>query len=162
MKSNEKKVILVLLLILIVVIVVKVRSGGKEAGEGNLTKAGKLAKGNQVEEEFVQNLKDGTKLNKSETLSQTKTLGALEFNNIQLTNQNGQTLLLANVKNTGEAATTVQLIDVIILDKKGEQIGKISGIISPLEPEETVQFNTSTLEDYANAYDFQIVNKEVE
>ena len=162
MKSNEKKVILVLLLILIVVIVVKVRSGGKEAGEGNLTKAAKLAKGNQVEEEFVQNLKDGTKLNKSETLSQTKTLGALEFNNIQLTNQNGQTLLLANVKNTGEAATTVQLIDVIILDKKGEQIGKISGIISPLEPEETVQFNTSTLEDYANAYDFQIVNKEVE
>ena len=149
-----------LILILIVVIVVKVRSGGEK--EGDLMKSDEMAKGNRVEEEFVQNLKDGTKLNKSEVLSQTKTLGDLEFTNIQLTNQNGQTLLLADVKNTGTIVTGMQLIDVLILDKNGEQIGKISGIVSPLEAEETTQFNSSTLEDYANAYDFQVINKEVE
>ena len=160
MKRNEKKLILVLILILIVVIVVKVRSGGEK--ERDLMKSDEMAKGNRVEEEFVQNLKDGTKLNKSEVLSQTKTLGDLEFTNIQLTNQNGQTLLLADVKNIGTIATGMQLIDVLILDKNGEQIGKISGIVSPLEAEETTQFNSSTLEDYANAYDFQVINKEVE
>ena len=159
MKKQEKRRIAVLLLLLLIVVIVKVRMG--KGGENNDVN-NHLPVEDKIKEEFVEVLEDGTKLNKSEQLSRAKTVGALEFNNIQLTNQNGQTLLLADVKNTGEAATTVQLIDVIILDKKGEQIGKISGIISPLEPEETVQFNTSTLEDYANAYDFQIVNKEVE
>ena len=155
MKTNEKRLILILLLLLIIVIIIKLRAGAKPSiDESSQT--------NTTTEEFVQLLEDGTKVNTSETLQQAKQLGNLQFTNIQLTNQNGQSVLLAEVKNTGTTATELQLIDIIILDKNGEQLGKVGGIVTPLEPNESTQFNTSMTRDYANAYDFQVVEKEVE
>ena len=124
MKSKEKKFILVLLVILVVVIIVKVRSGGTDEN-GNIGKAKKAKGNNQVVEEYVETLDDGTKLNKSESLKQVKMLGSLEFRNIQLTNKNGQTVLLADVKNTGATATEMQLVDIVILDKNGTELGKV-------------------------------------
>lgn len=156
MKKQEKRRIVVLLLLLLIVVIVKVRMG--KGGENNDVN-NHLPVEDKVKEEFVEVLEDGTKLNKSEQLSRAKTVGALEFNNIQLTNQNGQTLLLADVKNTGEAATNMQLVDVIILDKNGGQLGTVVGVVAPLEAGQSMQFNTSMTMDYANAYDFQIVAK---
>ena len=49
--------------------------------------------------------------------------------------------------------------DVIILDEKGNELGKVGGIVSPLEPSGTTQFNSSMTIDYSNAYDFKIVKK---
>ena len=51
------------------------------------------------------------------------------------------------------------LVDVILLDKNGKEIVTLGGIISPLQPGEKKQFNTSMTLDYANAYDFKIVIK---
>ena len=155
MKTNEKRLILILLLLLIVVIIIKLRAGAKPS-------TNEPTQTNTTTEEFVQLLEDGTKLNTSQTLQQAKQLGNLQFTNIQLTNQNGQSVLLAEVKNMGTTATELQLIDIIILDKNGEQLGKVGGIVTPLEPNESTQFNTSMTRDYANAYDFQVVEKEVE
>ena len=156
MKKEEKRRIGLLLLLLLIVVIVKVQMGkGGESDDTNIN----LPVEERVKEEFVEVLEDGTKLNKSEVLSRAKTVGALEFNNIQLTNQNGQTLLLADVKNTGEAATKMQLVDVIILDKNGGQLGTVVGVVAPLEAGQSIQVNTSMTMDYANAYDFQIVAK---
>ena len=52
--------------------------------------------------------------------------------NIQLTNANGQSVLLADVKNTTSVATKMMLVS------------------------ESTQFSTSIQIDYANAYDFKI------
>jgi len=83
----------------------------------------------------------------------------VSYLHLQLTNKNGQTILLADVKNNGSTATDVILIDVIILDKVGSEIGKVGGIVSPLNAGETTQFNSSMTIDYTNAYDFKIVQK---
>ena len=156
MKKEEKRRIALLLVLLLIVVIVKVRMG--KGGENSDTDIS-VGTPDKVKEEFVEVLEDGTKLNKSEQLSQAKTVGALEFNNIQLTNQNGQTLLLADVKNTSSEATKMQLVDVVILDKNGGQLGTVVGVVAPLEAGQSIQFNTSMTMDYANAYDFQIVAK---
>ena len=114
---------------------------------------------NEVKEEFVEVLEDGTKLNKSEVLNTDKVVDGLSFKNIQLTNSNGQSVLLADVTNISSTATTLTLVDVVILDKNGNELGTVGGIISPLQPGASTQFNSSVTMDYANAYDFKIVKK---
>ena len=153
MKSNEKKGILILIIILIVVIVI---ARGRKTGEEDVPDVD-VAVENEVVEEFVEVLEDGTRLNKSETLNQAKTLGDLSFENIQLTNQNGQSVLLADVTNTGSTATELKTVDIIVLDKEGNELGTVGGLIIPLQPGQSTQFNSSVQTDYANAYDFKIV-----
>ncbi len=155
MKKNEKIFIWILILIIVIVIIVGLTRKNKRNEIAN----NNAVQENIVKEEYVEVLQDGTKLNTSETLSKAKKLGTLEFTNIQLTNRNGQTVLLADVKNTGTTRTEMQLVDVIILDKSGKELGKVGGIVSPLESGNTTQFNTSMTVDYANAYDFKVVSK---
>ena len=153
MKKNEKRMILILLVVLVIAIIIFAvnKNSNKNKGE------------NQTEEnnteKYVQVLEDGTKLNTSEQLNKTKQVGAYKFENMQLTEQGSQTVLLADVTNTSSSATNMQLLDVTLLDKNGKEIVTIGGIISPLQPGAKTQFNTSMTLDYANTYDFKITLK---
>lgn len=154
MKKNEKKMILVLLIILVIAIIIFAVNKNKKGDNNENT----LEENNAVEE-FVQVLEDGTKLNTSTKLNETKEVNGLKFENIQFTEQNGQSVLLADVTNNSGKATDLTLVDVILLDKNGDEIVTLGGIISPLQPGAKTQFNTSMTLDYANAYDFEIVIK---
>ena len=156
MKKKEKMLILVLLIILAIVVTIAVRRNKVSEQE---VMAETESGADEVVEEFVQVLEDGTKLNTSDELNAEKNVDGLRFENIQLTNRGGQSVLLADVTNTTEAATDVTLVDVIISDKEGNELGTIGGIIAPLEPGESTQFNSSTTIDYANAYNFEVVKK---
>lgn len=152
MKKNEKRMILILIIVAIIVIaiLVKVRKGNVEGPvEEEPVK-------NEVAEEFVEVLEDGTKLNVSDKLAETKTFGNYEVSNIQLTEQDGQSLILADVKNIGDTKADVVLIDITLLDKEGNEITTIGGIIGDVEPGAKVQLNASATTDFANAYDFTI------
>ena len=150
MKNNEKKVLAVLVAITIIVIIIFIATREKK---------NETVEENKVEEEFVEVLEDGTKLNTSTKLNQAKDVNGLRFENIQFTEQNGQSVLLADVTNNTGKATDFTLVDVILLDKNGKEIVTLGGIISPLQPGAKTQFNTSMTLDYANAYDFKIVIK---
>ena len=156
MKKQEKRMILILLAVLAIVIIALVIN--KNAKKENKENKAETAN-NTVAEEFVQVLEDGTKLNTSERLNKTKQVGAYKFENMQLTEQGSQTVLLADVTNTSSSATNMQLLDVTLLDKNGKEIVTIGGIISPLQPGAKTQFNTSMTLDYANTYDFKITLK---
>ena len=156
MKKQEKRMILILLAVLAIVIIALVIN--KNAKKENKENKAETAN-NTVTEEFVQVLEDGTKLNTSEQLNKTKQVGAYKFENMQLTEQGSQTVLLADVTNTSSSATNMQLLDVTLLDKNGKEIVKVGGIISPLQPGAKTQFNTSMTLDYANTYDFKITLK---
>ena len=153
MKKSEKRMILILLVVLIIAIVVFAIS--KNANKKNKGNENTVEENNTVEE-FVQVLEDGTKLNTSEQLSKTKQVGNYKFENMQLTEQGSQTVLLADVTNTGSTTTDIQLVDVTLLDKNGNEIVTVGGIISPLQPVSSTQFNSSMTLDYANTYDFKI------
>ena len=147
MKNNEKKVLAVLVAITIIVIIIFIATREKK---------NETVEEKKVEEEFVEVLEDGTKLNTSTKLNETKYVNGLEFGNIQLTMQNNQSVLLADVKNNTGKASSLTLVDVTLLDKEGNTIVKVGGIIGPLQNGESTQFNTSMTLDYANAYDFKV------
>lgn len=155
MKPNEKKLILILLVITVIVAIIFFATREKKNTEDTNT----TVEENNVVEEFVQVLEDGTKLNTSTKLNEAKEVNGLKFENIQLTEQNGQSVLLADVTNNSDKTTDLTLVDVVLLDKDGNEIVTVGGIISPLQAGEKTQFNTSMTLDYANAYDFRIVIK---
>ena len=155
MKDNEKKAIAVLVVITVIVIIIAiVRSTGKKEEP----KDEKVAEVSQ--EEFVQLLDDGTRLNTSEDLKKTKTIDGMEITNIQLTEKGNQTLLLGNIKNTTDTTKGGFIADVTVLDKQGNEIITIDAYIGEIKPGESQQFSTSATFDYANANDFKIEKKQ--
>ncbi len=159
MKKSEKRMILILLIILVLVIAFVVVKNINDNNDENAVEENNTTVENNVVEEYVDVLDDGTKLNTSTKLNEAKEVNGLRFENIQLTQQNGETVLLADVTNNSGKATDVVLVDVILLDKEGKEIVKVGGIISPLQVGGKTQFNASMTLDYANAYDFKIVVK---
>lgn len=148
MKKNEKRMILILLIILAIVIIAVVV--GKNKGNKENTDE------NQVKEEFVQVQEDGTKVNISSKLAETKTVGAYKIGNIQLTTKDNQSILLADVENVSSSATEMKMIEITLLDKEGNTLETVPGVVKQLQPGETAQLNAGITEDYANSYDFKV------
>lgn len=157
MKKNEKIIILILLVVLVIAIIIFAVNKNKKEEDNNENINTETE--NNVTEEFVQVLEDGTKLNTSTKLNETKQVGIYKFENIQLTEKDGQSLILADVTNTSKNETDAKIVDIKLLDKDGKEIVTIGGIISPLKSGETKQFNSSMSLDYANIYDFEIILK---
>lgn len=142
-------ILIVLILFAMIITVMKVASRINDGDSEDINKR----------EEFVQVLDDGTKLNTSTRLRRTKTVDGLKFENIQLTTKQGQSVLLADVENNTGKDIDVMLLDIILLDKNGNKLATIGGIIGDLKEGEKQQLNSSVVSDYANAYDFQVVIK---
>ena len=154
MKSNEKKMISILLIILVIVVIIFAVTKNKKS-----EKVENTAIENSSVESVVQVQEDGTKLNTSTKLNEPKEVGGLRFDNIQFTEKNGQTVLLANVTNNSGKATEMTLVEVTLIDKEEKEIEKLNGLISPLQAGASTQLNISTSLDYSDAYDIKIVIK---
>ena len=115
----------------------------------------------QVKEEYVQVQDDGSKLNISSKLNETKKVDGLEIGNIRFTESNGISTLLADVKNTKSSAIEMTSIMITLLDKDGKNIVEFEGLIAPIGPGESTQLNAGITSDYANAYDFSVKVKSV-
>ena len=155
MKKKEKRMLLILLVILVIAIVIFVVNKNLKKENNSNGNENTAQQENTETEEFVQVLE----LNTSTELNKEKQVGNYKFENMQLTTQDNQTVLLADVTNTGSSKTDIQLVDITLLDKDGKEIITVGGIISQLDPGEKTQFNTSMTLDYANTYDFKITLK---
>ncbi len=153
MNSNEKRWILLLIAVVtlaIVLIVVLIKGNNNED-------VGQAKEEEQVnEEKYTTELADGTKLNTSEEFNTTKTYGNLSISNIQFTEKNGMSVLLADVTNKGSTKHELEVVKITILGENGEEITQINPIIEEIEPGETVQINASITADVSNAKDFRI------
>ena len=162
MKSSAKKRILIIVLILVIIIVALLiwRNSRKEnqIAENNGGADSSQTDTNEVEE-FVQVLDDGSKLNTSSELQTEKTLDGLKMTNIQLKASGGITTLLADVENTTDEKIEEKMVRVEILDKQGDTITEVKGVIDSVDPGKTVQLNIAVTADVANAYDFKISNE---
>lgn len=153
MKKKEKRMILIILLVSVVII------AGLLIWKNSSKNKGEKTEENTVEEKYVDTLDDGTKLNKSNKLKETKKLGELEITGIQLTYANGIAVILGNVTNTGNKDIDLTPIELTLYDDQGNELEKLDGIISPVKAGETVQLNIGISADYSNAYDFKIEKK---
>ena len=163
MKINKKNLILLLIVVLVIIIMiffVVMNRKGKDTNENVVENNDTNFTDQEGETQFYEELEDGTKVNTSEKLKETKILNGLEIKNIQLTNKNNQSMLLAEIENKTGKETQEILINVIFSDKEGNQIGKIGGMIAPLKDGEKTKLSSSSMKDYSNAYNFEIKIKE--
>lgn len=161
MNSNEKRMIGILILITIVVIIIGIVMSinkGKEESKENNVAVGR-EENTPVAEEFVSLAEDGTKVNTSNKLKETKTFDGLEIGKLQLTMKNNVSVILGEIKNTTDTVKGEYPVNLIILDKEGNEIITIGAYIQKLQPGQTAELNTSATFDFANAYDFRITKK---
>ena len=151
---NKRTLIVILIIVIAVAVIIGIVAIGNSKGKKEESKTT-----DEPVEEYVEKTADGTKVNTSNELKKEKTLGDLVFTNIQLTNKNGQTVLIANVTNKGSKTTDLKEVNIVILDKTGVQLGKVGGVIIPLQAGQSTQFSSSVQRDYANAYDFKVEEK---
>ena len=139
---NKKKVVIALIVLLIVVVAVIlfiINNPNRPGAHSNV-------------------LEDGTRVNNSEKLLETKQFEGLEFSEIKLSkNKNDDNILIqANVKNVGEAVTQQQIIKLNFTDDDGNALGTISWLAPELYPGDSTQLATSSETEVINAYNFTI------
>ena len=159
MNSNEKRWIVLLIavvLIAVILIVALVNANGKEDENLGNPNNGETSQNVQDEEKYTAELSDGTKINTSEDFNKTKTYGDLEITNIQFTNKNGMTVLLADVTNKGESTHEEEIVTIKILGENGEVLDELHPSLGRIEPGETIELNAGTSADVTNAKDFTI------
>ena len=159
-KSNQKGITLIALVLIIVGVVVLVgillNVVFKKDKTPNNPQVGIENKQEEVNNEFVYEMEDGSKLNVSEELQKEKKVGNLKVSNIQLKETKGITTLLADVENTGKTESAERMLKIEVIDKNGKEIATIRCPIDPVKPGEKVQLNTSITANIANAYDFRV------
>ena len=158
MNSNEKRWIVLLIavvLIAVILIVALVNANGMDNIAENPNN-GETSKNVQDEEQYTAELSDGTKINTSEDFNKIKTYGDLEITNIQFTNKDGMTVLLADVTNKGTSTHEEEIVTIKILGENGEVLDELHPSLGKVEPGETIELNAGTSADVANAKDFTI------
>ena len=152
MSKNEKRWIILLVAVVIIAIALIIgisRSGNREEIQEGAEQV-------VNEEKYTTELTDGTKINTSEEFNNVKTYKDLEISNIQYTEKNGMSVLLADVTNKGNTTHEVEIVKITILGENGEEITQIKPAIGKIEPGETIKLNASITADVANAKDFKI------
>ena len=85
----------------------------------------------------------------------TKTYKDLEISNIQFTEKNGSSVLLADVTNKGSETHEKETVKIIITEEDGSKT-EVRALIGEIKAGETVKLNTSMTADKVNAKDFEI------
>ena len=155
MTRDEKRWIVLLIAVLVIAIVLIV---GLAIGR-NIKKEKKEENNNvgQVQnEEYVEVLEDGTKVNTSNKLKENKKFGNLEISNISIEEKENETILEADVTNIGSNNEGDYAVYLLIKDDEGKEIKKIAGYINHIGPNEKTKLRIKTSYDFANAYDFEI------
>lgn len=142
---KNKKIILLVSIIIIFIIVITVVIVSRNVNKENI-----------IVEEFDTIYEDGTKINTSEKLLETKKLDELELTEIKLSCRNGISTLIAKVTNNGNTKTQEQEVSVEVLDKEENVIVELKGLLLPINPGESTTLNLNISSDIAGAYDFRI------
>ncbi len=151
MKKQEKRMLLILVIVsaLIITIIWFATRNKENNNVGGTTE-------NVEQGEFTKVEADGTIVNTSEKLKQTKENLGFSITNINFVKKGNETILTARVtNNTGEAQGDF-LGKIVLLDKSGKEIGRIPVMISETQNGEAIDVETSITESYANAYDFRL------
>ena len=151
MKSQEKRMLLILVIVsaLIITIIWFATRNKENNNVGGTTE-------NVEQGEFTRVEADGTIVNTSEKLKQTKENLGFSITNINFVKRGNETILTARVTNNTGTEQGSFFGKIVLLDKSGKEIGKIPVMISETQNGEAIDIETSITESYANAYDFRL------
>ena len=151
MKSQEKRMLLILVIVsaLIITIIWFATRNKENNNVGGTTE-------NVEQGEFTKVEADGTIVNTSEKLKQTKEDLGFSITNINFVKKGNETILTARVTNNTGAEQGSFFGKIVLLDKSGKEIGRIPVMISKTQNGEAIDIETTITESYANAYDFRL------
>ena len=151
MKKQEKRMLLILVIVsaLIITIIWFATRNKENNNVGGTTE-------NVEQGEFTKVEADGTIVNTSEKLKQTKENLGFSIKNINFVKRGNETILTARVTNNTGAEQGSFFGKIVLLDKSGKEIGRIPVMISETQSGEAIDIETSITESYANAYDFRL------
>lgn len=157
MNKKVKKIIATIMIILVIamVITIMLRFMNRQSTENIRTVEEQII----PKEEFVDKLEDGTRINSSDKLHETKTFDGLETSDFQLTEKDNMTVLLGKITNNANTKKGGYAVDITVLDKDRNEMTTVVAYIKELQPGESTTLNVSSTFDYANAYDFTISRK---
>lgn len=155
MKGKEIMIVSGIIIVLLLVIIIGATINKNNDNPVN-PQVGEIGQNVSSDGEFTEVMLDGTKVNTSDALSKTKEVDGLEISNIRLVEKDNVSQLLADVKNPTSSTKGDFPVNIIVLDKSGNEIVNIGGYIDKVNAGETVQLNASATVDFANAYDFKV------
>ena len=144
-RRKELKVIVAFIVVFIIVLIAIIINVNKKDAQPTSTE----------DESYVQEMDDGISINKSTKLNEAKFVNGLLISNIQLTEKDGMTTLLADVTNKTEQKTELKKLKIVLLDESGT----MTAFINAINAGETTQLNASTTSNYIKAYDFKVVEE---
>ena len=157
MKNTEKRNILILIgigVIVICAIWLFTNIGNKDNKETEKTPATEQSSASQGEYTKVE--ENGTIVNTSEKLHEDREESGFAVSNISFGEENGETVLKARITNRTGTEQASFLGDIVLLDKAGNEIGRIPVKVAKTQKGETVEVEAYITESYANAYDFKL------
>ena len=155
MNKNEKRWIVLLVAVLVIAVALIVglsMSGNKQDTAIGGQSQTQGSTGTQVGDESSDY---ATRVNTNEGFNATKTYNDLEISNIQLSENNGTSVLLADVTNKGDGTHEQETVKITIIGEDDSET-TVNAIIGTIEPGETIKLNTSMTADVVNAKDFKI------
>ena len=154
-KIKNKGIFLILIGIVILISILVLVANKKEVNDSSQNNETK--KENAIS--YVKEVEEGVQLNTSSKIREEKKLGDLTIKEAQLTTKSGMTSFLADVKNNGTIKTETKLVTVKLLNKNGEVLATLTGVINPLEPGGTTELNIATTSNYIESFDYTITEK---
>ena len=155
MTKKEAKIIFTAIGIVLAVllIVVFTKGVGKKEENNNVINTATQ----QNTEKYTTNLVDGTKINNSSEFNKVKKYKDIEISNIQFTYQEGRSVLLADIKNTGSTTHNQEIVKITIIGENNKVIDELEPVIPTMQAGETKQLNVIISgADSVNAKDFKI------
>lgn len=146
-KSKIWLLIVLIVIIALIVVIIIAANGGKDNDN-------KMQNNN--EENYSTVLDDGTKINTSEKLKETKIYGSIQMSNMKIARQGEMTVLMADIQNIGESVLAKQRVKITLLDEAGQVITEITPDIRELQSGEVYTFSAGMTEDIVNAQNYTI------
>ena len=151
MKPNEKKMIVILLIITLIVFVIFINNRKKEDNKSENINDAEVIQDSKL----VTTNEDGTKQNISSKLQENKQLGDYSITDINVTSNNDNLTVRANITNNTGKNTSEFAFKIIVLNKSGEEIGTLGAYVGNMKNGETKMINASTSMDINEIYDLE-------
>lgn len=113
-----------------------------------------------AESSYITEYADGTKINTSPKMRETKKIDGLEVTVLQFTEQEGMLTILGTVSNNTQETKGGYLVNIVLQKQDGTELETLQGYINSVEPGENVELNISKTSNAINAYKYKIEKAE--
>ena len=160
---KKRKLILVINLIVIIALIVTLilvnQSKGNDVSNNDNQNAGGDTIQNEnaeIEDDKYTEVVNGVKRNNSEKLHETKTLGNITVENVNLMYKENKTTMVLVIKNNASEEVGDYDAKVTLKNSKGQIIEELDVYINHIEAGKTASIVASITRDVTGAYDYEI------